>query len=193
MRTTATTTSGPVRGRVVPGEPAAGEPDARLTTVGALYLTVVALIPQFMLQGFQFDRLPWIGPWIDSILRQTPLTSWLTTGVGIQFYFGGTSLLILIGVAMDTMNQVESQLVMRHYDGFLGPRGRRPRRAQRRRAPCVARGAGPRSRKPCLLGAAPSPRPRARSRSDLWSARSLLPPPSLGHLPEAVGEIPRGH
>jgi preprotein translocase subunit SecY len=99
----------------------------RLTTVGALYLTVVALIPQFMLQGFQFDRLPWIGQWIDSILRQTPLTSWLTTGVGIQFYFGGTSLLILIGVAMDTMNQIESQLVMRHYDGFLGPRGRRLR------------------------------------------------------------------
>ncbi len=99
----------------------------RLTTVGALYLAAVALLPQFLLQGFQFEHLPWIGPWIDSVLRQTPLTSWLLTGVGIQFYFGGTSLLILIGVAMDTMNQIESQLVMRHYDGFLGPRGRRLR------------------------------------------------------------------
>ncbi|MEW6210304.1 MAG: preprotein translocase subunit SecY [Acidobacteriota bacterium] len=99
----------------------------RLTTVGALYLALVALLPQFLLQGFQFENLPWIGPWIDSILRQTPLTSWVLTGVGIQFYFGGTSLLILIGVAMDTMNQIESQLVMRHYDGFLGPRGKRLR------------------------------------------------------------------
>jgi preprotein translocase subunit SecY len=51
----------------------------------------------------------------------------LTTGIGVQFYFGGTSLLILIGVAMDTMNQIESQLIMRHYDGFLGPGGRRLR------------------------------------------------------------------
>jgi preprotein translocase subunit SecY len=99
----------------------------RLTTVGAVYLALVALLPQFLLQGFQFEYLPWIGPPIDSLLKQTPLTSWILTGVGIQFFFGGTSLLIVIGVAMDTMNQVESQLVMRHYDGFLGPRGRRLR------------------------------------------------------------------
>ena len=45
----------------------------------------------------------------------------------MNFYFGGTSLLIVIGVAMDTMNQIESQLIMRHYDGFLGARGRRLR------------------------------------------------------------------
>lgn len=99
----------------------------RLTTVGAIYLTLVALLPQFLLQGFQFQYLPLIGPSIDSVLRSNPLTSWLTTGVGVNFFFGGTSLLIVVGVAMDTMNQVESQLIMRHYDGFLGPRGRRMR------------------------------------------------------------------
>ncbi|MFY9609263.1 MAG: preprotein translocase subunit SecY [Blastocatellia bacterium] len=99
----------------------------RLTTVGAIYLAVVALMPQFLLAGFQFQYLPLIGAPIDSMLRSNPLTSWLTTGIGVQFYFGGTSLLILIGVAMDTMNQIESQLIMRHYDGFLGPRGRRMR------------------------------------------------------------------
>lgn len=99
----------------------------RLTTVGAIYLALVALLPQFLLQGFQFQYLPLIGPSIDSLLRSNPLTSWLTTGVGVNFFFGGTSLLIVVGVAMDTMNQVESQLIMRHYDGFLGPRGRRMR------------------------------------------------------------------
>ncbi|HWN98371.1 MAG TPA: preprotein translocase subunit SecY [Blastocatellia bacterium] len=99
----------------------------RLTTVGAIYLAAVALLPQFLLQGFQFQYIPLIGASIDSVLRSNPLTSWLTTGIGVQFYFGGTSLLILIGVAMDTMNQIESQLIMRHYDGFLGPRGRRLR------------------------------------------------------------------
>jgi preprotein translocase subunit SecY len=99
----------------------------RLTTVGAIYLALVALLPQFLLQGFQFQYLPFIGTAIDGVLRSNPLTSWLTTGVGVNFFFGGTSLLIVVGVAMDTMNQVESQLIMRHYDGFLGPRGRRMR------------------------------------------------------------------
>ncbi|HET8678229.1 MAG TPA: preprotein translocase subunit SecY [Blastocatellia bacterium] len=99
----------------------------RLTTVGAIYLALVALLPQIMLNGIQFSQIPWIGPWIDSVLNSTIATSWLITGVGIQFAFGGTSLLIVIGVAMDTMNQIESQLIMRHYDGFLGPRGRRLR------------------------------------------------------------------
>ena len=43
--------------------------------------------------------------------------------MGIQFYFGGTSLLIVVGVAMDLVQQVESQLVMRNYEGFM-KRGR---------------------------------------------------------------------
>jgi preprotein translocase subunit SecY len=49
-------------------------------------------------------------------------------GLDVQFYFGGTSLLIVVGVAMDTVQQVEAQLIMRHYEGFLKKgriRGRR--------------------------------------------------------------------
>jgi preprotein translocase subunit SecY len=99
----------------------------RLTTAGAIYLALVALLPQFILSGFQVQYLPFVGQSLDNLLRSNPLTSWVTTGIGINFYFGGTSLLIVIGVAMDTMNQIESQLIMRHYDGFLGPRGRRMR------------------------------------------------------------------
>ncbi len=99
----------------------------RLTTVGALYLVVVCLIPQIMISGFKVQYLPFIGPWLDSIIQNIPGVSWILTGLGISFYFGGTSLLIVVGVAMDTISQVEAQLVMRHYDGFLGPRGARLR------------------------------------------------------------------
>ena len=45
-------------------------------------------------------------------------------GLGLNFYFGGTSLLIVVGVAMDTVQQIESQLIMRHYDGFSPKSGR---------------------------------------------------------------------
>ena len=58
----------------------------------------------------------------------TVLPAWFTQGLGVTFYFGGTSLLIVVGVAMDTVQQVESQLIMRHYDGFMKKtriRGRR--------------------------------------------------------------------
>ena len=102
----------------------------RLTTVGAVYLALVAFVPQFMLSGFRVARLPFIGPWIDSWVSTTPGLSWIPTGMGYQFYFGGTSLLILVGVAMDTVAQIEAQLVMRNYEGFLGGGGRlRGRRA----------------------------------------------------------------
>lgn len=101
----------------------------RLTTVGALYLAFVAFVPQLLLSGFHVARLPFIGTGIDNFLSVTPLLSWIPTGLGYQFYFGGTSLLILVGVAMDTAAQVEAQLVMRNYEGFLGTgsrlRGRR--------------------------------------------------------------------
>ncbi len=86
----------------------------RLTFIGAVYLTLVSLLPQFLMAGFQVAPLPFIGPALDAML---PL--WFTEGLGVQFYFGGTSLLILVGVAMDTVRQVESQLIMRHYEGFL--------------------------------------------------------------------------
>jgi preprotein translocase subunit SecY len=52
------------------------------------------------------------------------LPTWVTHGLNFTFYFGGTSLLIVVGVAMDTINQVESQLIMRHYDGFSPRSGR---------------------------------------------------------------------
>ncbi len=101
----------------------------RLTTVGALYLAFVAFVPQVLLSGFRVARLPFIGNDVDAFLTGTPGLSWIPTGLGYQFFFGGTSLLILVGVAMDTVAQIEAQLVMRNYEGFLGAgsrlRGRR--------------------------------------------------------------------
>jgi preprotein translocase subunit SecY len=101
----------------------------RLTTVGALYLAFIAFVPQLLLSGFKVARLPFIGERLDAILAATPGLSWIPTGLGYQFFFGGTSLLILVGVAMDTISQIEAQLVMRNYEGFLGAgsrlRGRR--------------------------------------------------------------------
>jgi preprotein translocase subunit SecY len=96
---------------------------ARLTLVGALYLAAVAILPEFLLTGFKVAPIPVIGERLDVLLPQ-----WVTQGVGITFIFGGTSLLIVVGVAMDTVNQIESQLIMRHYDGFMKKtriRGRR--------------------------------------------------------------------
>ena len=101
----------------------------RLTTVGAIYLVLIAFIPQLLLSGFKVARLPFIGTAVDNFLTSTSGLSWIPTGLGYQFYFGGTSLLILVGVAMDTVSQIEAQLVMRNYEGFLGAgsrlRGRR--------------------------------------------------------------------
>jgi preprotein translocase subunit SecY len=97
----------------------------RLTTVGAIYLVIVCLIPQIMISGFRVQALPFIGEPLYNVISTIPGLSWILTGLGFSFYFGGTSLLIAVGVAMDTVSQVEAQLVMRHYDGFLGPRGTR--------------------------------------------------------------------
>jgi len=101
----------------------------RLTTVGAIYLAFVAFVPQLLLSGFRVARLPFIGSSVDNFFTATPGLNWIPTGLGYQFYFGGTSLLILVGVAMDTVSQIEAQLVMRNYEGFLGAgsrlRGRR--------------------------------------------------------------------
>jgi preprotein translocase subunit SecY len=95
----------------------------RITLVGALYLALIALIPEFIITGFHVQNLPWIGPQLDAALP-----AFVTQGLQVNFYFGGTSLLIVVGVAMDTIQMVESQLIMRHYDGFLKKgriRGRR--------------------------------------------------------------------
>jgi preprotein translocase subunit SecY len=96
---------------------------ARITLVGAVYLALVALLPNFLIGGFNVAPIPGIGETLDAALPQ-----WITQGLGVPFFFGGTSLLIVVGVAMDTVNQVESQLIMRHYDGFMKKtriRGRR--------------------------------------------------------------------
>ncbi|HVS16302.1 MAG TPA: preprotein translocase subunit SecY [Thermoanaerobaculia bacterium] len=95
----------------------------RLTAVGAVYLAAVSVLPEFLISGFKVSGLPFIGDTLDNI---TPL--WFTNGLGINFFFGGTSLLIVVGVAMDTLQQIESQLVMRNYEGFMKKgriRGRR--------------------------------------------------------------------
>jgi preprotein translocase subunit SecY len=96
---------------------------ARVTLAGSLYLAAIALLPELLMIGFKVAPIPFIGDQLDAI---TP--RFITEGLGIPFYFGGTSLLIIVGVAMDTVQQVESQLIMRHYDGFMKKtriRGRR--------------------------------------------------------------------
>ena len=76
-----------------PGKPTAEYLDkvlSRLTFSGATFLTIIALLPSIFM------------------------------GItGMNLYFGGTSLLIAVGVALDTMKQIESHLLMRHYQGFM--------------------------------------------------------------------------
>jgi preprotein translocase subunit SecY len=97
----------------------------RLTFIGAVYLALVCLLPEWMIAGIHLNHLPWWlgGGWFD---RNFP--DWILNGLKVSFYFGGTSLLIVVGVAMDTVQQLEAQLVMRNYEGFARKgrlRGRR--------------------------------------------------------------------
>ena len=91
-----------------PGRPTAEFLDktmTRITFFGAACLTVIAVLPSVLTTMKDF-KIPWL----------------------VASFFGGTSLLIIVGVALDTMRQVESHLLMRHYDGFLRKgklRGRR--------------------------------------------------------------------
>jgi preprotein translocase subunit SecY len=71
---------------------------SRITFGGAIYLAAICVLPTI-----------------------------LTNEFNIQFYFGGTSLLIVVGVALDTVQQIEGHLITRHYEGFTGPRGPRIR------------------------------------------------------------------
>src|SRR5438445_11490327 len=91
----------------------------KITVVGGLYLSILCLIPDIMISGIKLQHLPLIGNWIDSHMWRQILD-----GLGVTFYFGGTSLLIVVGVAMDTINQIEAQLIMRHYEGFTPRSGR---------------------------------------------------------------------
>jgi preprotein translocase subunit SecY len=97
----------------------------RLTFIGAIYLALVCLLPEWMIAGIHLNHLPSLlgGDWFDRHFPQ-----WILNGLGVAFYFGGTSLLIVVGVAMDTVQQLEAQLVMRNYEGFARKgrlRGRR--------------------------------------------------------------------
>ena len=91
----------------------------KITMVGGLYLSVLCLIPDIMISGIKLQHLPLVGNWIDAYFPR-----FLLDGLNVQFYFGGTSLLIVVGVAMDTVNQIEAQLIMRHYEGFTPRAGR---------------------------------------------------------------------
>ena len=66
----------------------------RITFAGALYISVICILP-----------------------------SLLQTKMKVPFYFGGTGLLIVVGVALDTVQQIESHLITRNYEGFTGPKG----------------------------------------------------------------------
>jgi preprotein translocase subunit SecY len=87
---------------------------SRLTLVGGIYLAIVCLLPEWMISGIHLQHLPWIGTWFDN-----HMPNFVLFGLGVAFYFGGTSLLIVVGVAMDTVQQLEAQLVMRNYEGFV--------------------------------------------------------------------------
>ena len=91
----------------------------KITVVGGIYLSILCLIPDFMISGIKLQYLPFIGNWVDRTFPR-----FILDGMNVNFYFGGTSLLIVVGVAMDTINQIEAQLIMRHYEGFTPRSGR---------------------------------------------------------------------
>ncbi|MEZ4450772.1 MAG: SecY family transport protein, partial [Nannocystaceae bacterium] len=74
---------------------------------------------------FILTRLTFAGAWYISAVCILP--TFLQTKFNIPFYYGGTSLLIVVGVALDTAQQIESHLVTRSYEGFAGPAGPRIR------------------------------------------------------------------
>ena len=91
----------------------------RITLVGGLYLILISVIPEWMIAGIKLNHLPGgLGTFFER------LPTWVTNGLGVTFYFGGTSLLIVVGVAIDTVQQIEAQLIMRHYEGFTPRSGR---------------------------------------------------------------------
>jgi preprotein translocase subunit SecY len=95
----------------------------KITVVGGIYLAILCLIPDFMMSGIHLQHLPLIGNWVDETVTAGHMR-FLLEGLNVRFYFGGTSLLIVVGVAMDTINQIEAQLIMRHYEGFTPRSGR---------------------------------------------------------------------
>src|SRR6202166_4966270 len=97
----------------------------RLTFIGAIYLALVCLLPEWMIAGVHLNHLTY---WLGGDCFDAPFPQGFLNGLWWKFYFGGTSLLIVVGVAMDTVQQLEAQLVMRNYEGFARKgrfRGRR--------------------------------------------------------------------
>src|SRR5258707_9508683 len=92
----------------------------RVTLVGGFYLILISLIPEGMIAGIHLNHLPW---WMGQKFFDN-FPNCILNGLDVTFYFAGTSLLIVVGVAMYTVNQIESQLVMRHYEGFTSRSGR---------------------------------------------------------------------
>ena len=89
----------------------------RLTYWGGLYLSAVSIIPTWIMSGLQLKTLPsWLGG--DFFDRVLPTLMNDGTGILLANVLGGTSLLIIVSVALDFVNQVENQLIMRKYDGF---------------------------------------------------------------------------
>src|SRR5271156_2981145 len=91
----------------------------RITVVGGLSLAILSLLPMLLISGIKLQKLPLVGTFIDNTFPR-----FILDGLNVNFFFGGTSLLIVVGVAMDTVNQVEAQLIMRHYEGFTPRSGR---------------------------------------------------------------------
>ena len=86
----------------------------KITVVGGIYLSILCLIPDIMISGIKLNHLALVGNFMDRVAPR-----FLLEGLNVQFYFGGTSLLIVVGVAIDTMKQLEAQLLMRNYEGFI--------------------------------------------------------------------------
>ncbi|MCB1042553.1 MAG: preprotein translocase subunit SecY [Acidobacteria bacterium] len=102
----------------------------RLTFWGGLYLSLVSIIPNWIISGMQLNSLPsWLGG--DFFDRYLPTLFNTGTGLQIAHVLGGTSLLIIISVALDFVNQVENQLIMRKYDGFTNKSMRTRSRTRR--------------------------------------------------------------
>ena len=194
-------TCGSTAGSCRASGPASGRPSTSTRSwrasrsAGAIYLALIAILPEFLITGFKVAPIPFIGERLDATLPR-----FITQGMGVQFYFGGTSLLIIVGVAMDTVQQVESQLIMRHYEAsrlalqhaierFGLPH--RPRKAVED-VPFAASGRASRSLTMPIISSSPSSSPRsisafARSPSSvpLCAASRRMSPVEILGMPRA--------
>ena len=94
-----------------------------MTLGGAVFLAGVSVLPAILVYGLPIADIPFIGQQIADLFPYH-----ITHGLSVPFWFGGTALLIVVGVALDTVQQIEAQMMMRHYDGFMKKgklRGRR--------------------------------------------------------------------